>query len=332
MPITRGSGLYALVELVEVSPRDGLQNEKALLPTAVKVELVRRALAAGLRRIEVTSFVNPRLVPQMADAEAVMAGVLAAGLLPEGVRREDVRYIGLVLNERGLARAVDAGVDEVNCVVVATETFSRRNQNASVAEALDRAEAVVAGARAAGVGASVVVAASFGCPFEGEVDAEAVLAIAARCLDAGYGEIGLADTIGVGVPAQVRALVAGVRALPGGDRAKVRVHLHNTRNTGYANALAAAESGVDALDASLGGIGGCPFAPAATGNIATEDLHYLLERSGIRTGPQGAGPDGTGLVGVALASAGTWIAGELGITAPALLGRAGPFPPRAAPA
>ena len=171
------------MEIVEVAPRDGLQNEKALLSTADKVELVRRALAAGVRRVEVTSFVNPRLVPQLADAEAVMAGVLAAGL-PEGLSRDDVRWAGLVLNERGLARAVDAGVDEVNVVVVATETFSRRNQNASVAESLDRAEAVAAGARAAGIGASVVIAASFGCPFEGEVDPDAVLAIAARCLAA----------------------------------------------------------------------------------------------------------------------------------------------------
>jgi hydroxymethylglutaryl-CoA lyase len=304
------------VEIVEVAPRDGLQNESTLLPPAEKVELVRRALAAGVRRVEVTSFVHPRLVPQMADAEAVMAGVLAEAFLPDGVRRADVRYAGLVLNERGLARAVEAGVDEVNVVVVATETFSRRNQNVSVAQALDRAEGVAAAARAAGVEPSVVVAASFGCPFEGEVDPEGVLAIAARCLGAGYGEIGLADTIGVGVPAQVRSLVAGVRALPGGDRVRLRAHFHNTRNTGYANALAAAECGVEALDASLGGIGGCPFAPNATGNIATEDLQYLLQCSGWSTGLDLA----------ALADAGTWIAGRLGIGAPALLGRAGPFP------
>jgi hydroxymethylglutaryl-CoA lyase len=305
------------MEIVEVAPRDGLQNESTLLPTEDKVEVVRRALAAGVRRVEVTSFVNPRLVPQMADAEAVLAGVLADGVLPADVPRAAVRYAGLVLNERGLARAVDAGVDEVNVVVVATETFSRRNQNASVAEALDRAEAVATGARAAGVGASVVIAASFGCPFEGEVDAQAVLAVAARCLEAGYDEIALADTIGVGVPEQVRALVAGVRGLPGGNHVRLRAHFHNTRNTGYANALAAVECGVQALDASLGGIGGCPFAPNATGNIATEDLQYLLQRSGVDTG----------LDLEALAAAGTWIAGRLGITAPALLGRAGPFPP-----
>jgi hydroxymethylglutaryl-CoA lyase len=186
-----------------------------------------------------------------------------------------------------------------------------------VAEALDRAEAVATGARAAGVGASVVIAASFGCPFEGEVDAQAVLAVAARCLEAGYDEIALADTIGVGVPEQVRSLVAGVRGLPGGENVHLRAHFHNTRNTGYANALAAVECGVQALDASLGGIGGCPFAPNATGNIATEDLQYLLQRSGVDTG----------LDLEALAAAGTWIAGRLGITAPALLGRAGPFPP-----
>jgi hydroxymethylglutaryl-CoA lyase len=304
------------VEVVEVGPRDGLQNESTLLPTEVKLELVRRALAAGIRRVEVTRFVHPRLVPQMADAEAVMAGVLADGFLPGGVARQDVTYIGLVLNGRGLDRALAAGVDEVNVVIAASETFSRRNQNTGVAEMLDAAQDIAERAAAAGVRRSAVVSTAFGCPFEGEVAPDAVLAVAGRCLEAGYSEVALADTIGVGVPAQVRALVAGVRGLPGGDRVRLRAHFHNTRNTGYANALAAVESGVDVLDASLGGIGGCPFAPNATGNIATEDLQYLLERSGY--------PTGLDLPG--LADTGTWVSQQLGKEAPALLGRAGGFP------
>jgi hydroxymethylglutaryl-CoA lyase len=315
--------LAGTVEIVEVGPRDGLQNEATLLPTAAKVELIRRAVAAGVRRIEATSFVHPRLVPQMADAEAVMEGVLRPGFLPEGVTREDVRFVGLVLNARGLTRALAAGVDEVNVVVAASETFSLRNQNVGVAGMLDVAEEVAVQARAAGVGLSAVVSTAFGCPFEGEVDPQAVLAVVDRCLAAGYEEIAVADTIGVGVPAQVRTLVTGIRALqPGADggsvleRARLRAHFHNTRNTGYANALAAVEAGVEVLDASTGGIGGCPFAPNATGNIATEDLQYLLQRSGYETGLDLA----------ALAETGSWVTGLLGTQAPALLGRAGPFP------
>jgi hydroxymethylglutaryl-CoA lyase len=305
------------VEIVEVGPRDGLQNEKSLLPTEAKAELVRRAVDAGLRRIEVTSFVHPRLVPQMADAEAVMAAVTAEDFLPEGVDRRDVTYIGLVLNERGLDRALDAGVDEINVVVAASETFSQRNQNTSVAAMLDAADAIATRAGEAGIGRSLVISTAFGCPFEGEVPADAVLAIADRALRAGYDEVAVADTIGVGVPGQVRGLVAGIRGLADGDGVRLRAHFHNTRNTGYANALAAAENGIAALDASLGGIGGCPFAPNATGNIATEDLDYLLTRSEWTTGLRLDG----------LSTTGTWIAAQLSITAPALLGRAGPFPP-----
>ncbi len=304
-----------VVEIVEVGPRDGLQNESVLLPTEAKVEFVRRALAAGVRRIEVASFVHPRLVPQMADAEAVVAGVLGGGF-PEDVDREDVTLVGLVLNGRGLDRALAAGVDEVNVVIAASETFSQRNQNTSVAAMLAAAEDIAARATSAGVRCSAVVSTAFGCPFEGEVDPDAVLTVAGRCLDAGYSEVALADTIGVGVPAQVRSLTAGVRNLPGGDRARLRAHFHNTRNTGYANALAAVESGVQVLDASLGGIGGCPFAPKATGNIATEDLQYLLERSGYATG----------LRLPALAETGIWVAEQLGKEPSAMLGRAGGFP------
>ena len=305
----------AAVEVVEVGPRDGLQNEAAVLPTEVKVEFVRRALAAGVRRIEVASFVHPRLVPQMSDAEAVVADVLDHGF-PEDVDRADVTLIGLVLNRRGLDRALAAGVDEINVVLAASETFSQRNQNTSVAAMLDAAEDIAAQATAAGVRCSAVVSTAFGCPFEGEVPTDAVLAVADRALAAGYTEIAVADTIGVGVPAQVRSLAAGVRDLPGGDRVRLRAHFHNTRNTGYANALAAVEAGIEVLDASLGGIGGCPFAPNATGNIATEDLQYLLERSGYATGLQLP----------VLAGTGTWVADQLGKEAPALLGRAGVFP------
>jgi hydroxymethylglutaryl-CoA lyase len=303
------------VEIVEVGPRDGLQNEATLLPTATKVELVRRAVLAGARRIETASFVHPRLVPQMADAEAVLAAVRADGFLPPGVT--GVRHIGLVLNPRGLARALAAGVDEVNVVVAASEGFARANQNATVAQLVDAAAGIAADARSAGVPASAVISTAFGCPFDGEVAADQVLAVAARLIEAGFGELAVADTIGVGVPAQVRRLVAGIGALPGAGGVRLRAHFHNTRNTGYANALAAVEAGVGVLDASLGGIGGCPFAPDATGNIATEDLVYLLHRSGH--------PTGLDLIG--LADTGRWIGDRLGRQPPALLGRAGPFPP-----
>jgi len=305
------------VEIVEVGPRDGLQNEPTVLGTQDKLALIRRAVSAGARRVEAVSFVNPRLVPQMADAEAVMAAVTADGFLPDGVVRPQVRWIGLVLNQRGLQRALAAGVDEINVVVPASDTFSRRNQGAGLAEMLDVADAILEQARTAGVGTSVVVSTAFGCPFEGEVPESIVLDVVRRCLAAGPDEIAVADTIGVGVPTQVRSLVAGIRGLDGGRRVRLRAHFHNTRNTGYANALAAVEAGVRVLDASLGGIGGCPFAPAATGNIATEDLVYLLHRSGYVTGLDLAGTAATG----------TWIAERLGRQAPALLGRAGPFPP-----
>ncbi|TQS44869.1 hydroxymethylglutaryl-CoA lyase [Cryptosporangium phraense] len=292
------------MEIVEVGPRDGLQNEDALVPTPAKIAYVEALVAAGARRIEATSFVHPKRVPQMADAEAVMAGVPRGG---------GVSYIGLVVNERGLDRALASGVDEVNVVVVATETFSRRNQGMSVAEAVASFGAISARARAAGLRVTATIGASFGCPFEGEVAPSAVGALVRSCTDAGADEIALADTIGVGVPADVARLVEAARdvtALP------LRFHFHNTRNTGYANALAAVSLGAAALDASAGGIGGCPFAPAATGNIATEDLAYALRRSGVASG--------LSLSGVVGAAA--FIEGELGAPVPALLGRAGDFP------
>lgn len=294
------------VQLVEVGPRDGLQNERKVLSVDDKVELITRAVDAGARRIEAVSFVNPKRVPQMAGAEDVMAAV---------PRHDGVSYIGLVLNRRGLDRALTAGVDEVNVVVVSTEEFSRRNQGCSVAEGVSAAIDIVREARQADVFSTVTIATAFGCPFSGEVAASWVGELIGD-LVAGSApdELALADTIGVGVPAQVRALakVAALRA-PGIPQ---RWHFHNTRNTGYANALAALDIGATALDASIGGYGGCPFAPAATGNIASEDLVYALDRSGVVTGVDMS----------ALVDAADWLGGVLEREVPALLGRAGGFP------
>lgn len=300
--LVTGPGLPP-VEVVEVAPRDGLQNQATLLPTSTKLELIRRAVDAGIHRIEATSFVHPDRVPQLADAEAVMAGV---------PRVNGVRYIGLVLNTRGAERAISAGVDEVNAVVVASDTFGKRNQGVGSAESIAVWHDIAAVAQRAGVPASITVAVAFGCPFEGEVPATRVAEIIRRAAAAGPIEVALADTIGVGVPTQVAELTeAAAVAAPG---VPLRFHFHNTRNTGYANAVAAVQAGVTTLDASIGGIGGCPFAPAATGNIATEDLVYTLHRMGIQTG---ADID-------TVTRAGSWIAEQLGIEAPALLSRAVP--------
>lgn len=295
----------ARVEIVEVGPRDGLQNEQTLVDAPTKIALIERMLDAGVRRIEATSFVHPQRVPQMADAEQVMAGV---------PRDRDASYIGLVLNDRGLDRALEAGVDEANVVVVATETFSERNQGLSVDEMLASWERIAGRARGAGLRTSVTISAAFGCPFEGEVAAQRIVDLAARIAASGPDEIALGDTIGVAVPPQVTDVVTRVAGQVG--RIPLRCHFHNTRNTGYANAVAALDAGVAALDASVGGIGGCPFAPDATGNIATEDLIYLLDRSGVDHG-------------VSLREAtrtAEWIGERLGATVPGLLSRAGPFP------
>jgi hydroxymethylglutaryl-CoA lyase len=303
------------VQLVEVAPRDGLQNESAHLSTTEKLQMVHRLVAAGLRRIEAVSFAHPRAVPQMADAEAVAAG------LPRG----SVSWIGLVLNERGLDRALDAGMDEVNVVVVVTDTFSRRNQGMGVPEAIAQWGRIAHRAQAAGVRTTVTLGAAFGCPFEGEVPVATVAEVLRRCVAAGPDEVALADTIGVGVPAQVEALAAVADAHAPGTG--LRWHFHNTRNTGYANASAAwrlsAGAAVPvALDSSVGGIGGCPFAPAATGNIATEDLLYLLQRSGAALDIDGS----------ELLPLGPWLGQVLGHPVPAQLGRAGAFPPQSADA
>jgi hydroxymethylglutaryl-CoA lyase len=294
------------VTIVEVSPRDGLQNEAVVLPTEAKVELIGRLVAAGARRVEAVSFAHPKLVPAMADAEAVMERV---------PRPDGVSYAGLVLNRRGLDRALGSGVDEVNVVVCVSETFNRRNQNASTEESMQAAAEVIGRARGQGLFTTLTLATSFGCPFEGEVDPGRVVELAARGAAAGAHELCLADTIGAGVPSQVRDLVARVRDTVGAEP-PLRFHFHNTRNTGFANAVTAVELGARVLDASAGGIGGCPFAPRATGNIATDDLVFLLERMGLDTGYDLE----------ALLPTAAFLSERLGHEVPALLPRAGTFP------
>lgn len=293
------------VQILEVGPRDGLQNEPRQLPVPVKAELIRRLIDAGIRRVEVASFVNPKRVPQMADAEELLA------TLP---RVPGVSYVGLVLNRKGFDRARAAGCDEVGMAVVASDTFNRRNQGVSTDESIAQWLEIAAEARKEGIRAQVTVSAAFGCPFEGDVPVERVIDIARQVAAGNPEEICFADTIGAGVPMQVTDLLARARAaLPG---VTLRCHFHNTRNTGLANAYAAVESGVSILDASVGGIGGCPFAPAATGNIPTEDLVYMLERGGIETGVSL-----NGLIDTA-----AWLGNELGRTVPGMLSRAGSFP------
>ncbi|MEO9200499.1 MAG: hydroxymethylglutaryl-CoA lyase [Antricoccus sp.] len=260
--------------IVEVSPRDGLQNEKTLLSTGAKLDLIEQLIEAGARRIEAVSFVHPRLVPAMADAEAIMEGV---------PRRDDVSYIGLVLNPRGWSRARLAGVDEINVVACASETFSEKNQNSTIEGIISDAEEVLADAASNGMPTSLTITVAFGCPFEGEVDPDVVIDLARRGAAAGAQERAIGDTVGVGVPTQVTRLFDGIRDEVGPD-VRLRGHFHNTRNTGYANAAAALAAGVRVLDASAAGIGGCPFAPKATGNIATEDLLYMAHRMGFETG------------------------------------------------
>ena len=299
----------ARVNIVEVGPRDGLQSEPETLSTGNKRKFVELAIEAGIRRLEVASFVHPKRVPQMADAEALI------DVLPE---RDDVSYIGLVMNERGLDRALDTSVHEVGMVIVATDSYNRKNQGVPTAESVEAWLAIANRAKGNGRRANVMISSAFGCPYEGEVSVSRVVDIAKRVVEVGPAELGIADSIGVAVPSQVSELVAALRdAL--GDELPFRIHLHNTRNTGLANAQAAVDAGVTSIDASIGGIGGCPFAPAATGNIPTDDLVYMLSRSGIDTG--------VSLDGVVAAC--RWLEAELGRTVPAMLPKAGGFPPAA---
>ena len=261
------------IAICDVGPRDGLQNDPKILAPETRGELVNRLAAAGLPRIEAVSFVNPERVPQMGGAEEVVTGI---------ERLPDVLYAGLVLNERGYDRLATTSLDEVHFAFAATETFNQRNQNASVEESLETAERIVARAHEDGLRATVTVGAAFGCPFEGEVAPGTPLGLAERLVTGGADEIVFADTIGVGVPRQVRELVEQTLTFAHGK--PIGLHLHNTRNTGIANALVGIEAGASVLDASVGGIGGCPFAPKATGNICTEDLVYMLHGEGIETG------------------------------------------------
>lgn len=258
------------IDIVEVGPRDGLQNEDMILDTDAKLALIDHLVRAGMRRIEAVSFSHPDYVPQMADAEAVMAGV---------DRDAGVRYIGLVMNRRGWQRAVDAGVDEVNVPIFATETFNRENQGAPIGETHDVLAEIAADARGRAIPVSVTIGVAWGCPFEGEVSLDAVVELATRLAKLDIAEIALADTIGVADPWAVTERIEATRRVIGDI--PLRVHFHDTRATGIANAYAAIGAGITTIDASVGGVGGCPFAPAATGNIATEDLVYMLDRAGL---------------------------------------------------
>ena len=292
------------ITICDVAPRDGLQNEDTHLDPETRAELVNRLAAARVPRIEAVSFVNPARVPQMAGAEEVVAGI---------DRQDGVVYAGLVLNERGYDRLAATALDEVHVAFAATEAFNRRNQNASPEESLEAAAAIVGRAHGDDLRATVTIGVSFGCPFEGAVDPGRVLGFAERLAAAGADEIVFADTVGVGVPRQVRELVSGAAGLG----PPIGVHLHNTRNTGFANAYAALDAGATVLDASVGGIGGCPVAPRATGNICTEDLVYMLNGEGVETGI-----DLDALIDIA-----AWLEGLLGRQLPGQVYRAGSFEP-----
>ena len=293
------------VSIIEVGPRDGLQSEPELLSTDVKLEFIAKAIDAGIRRMEVTSFVHPKRVPQMADAEDVVRGLPA---------RDDVTYIGLVLNKRGFDRARDVAMDEIGMAVIASETYNQRNNGAAIQDSINSWLEMSAEAKQVGMRANCMVSSAFGCPFEGEVPLQRVLDIVKQIMEGNPVELGFADSIGVGVPAQVTEMIGAVREIV--VDTPIRFHFHNTRNTGLANAMAAVDAGVDSLDASIAGIGGCPFAPAATGNIPTDDLLYMLDRSGVETG--------VSLDKIVETS--FWLQEQLGRGTPAMLPKAGIFP------
>ena len=296
------------VSILEVGPRDGLQSEPEILPTEIKKEFITRTINAGIKNIEVTSFVHPKKVPQMADAEKLVES------LPD---RDDVTYIGLIMNQRGFERARDCGIDEVGMVIVSTDTYNMKNQNVVTQQSIDNWLDIASSAKSAGIRTSVVIACSFGCPYEGEVDPEHIASIAEQILKGEPDVIGLADSVGVAVPNQVKTTFALIKDLA--PTIPLRTHLHNTRNTGLANAAAAVEAGVTIIDASTGGIGGCPFAPKATGNIPTDDLLYMLDRSGIETG--------VNLKEIVKTT--DWLENQLGRSVPAMVPKAGIFPENA---
>ena len=292
------------ITICDVGPRDGLQNQPLSLEPAVRAELVDLLAASGVPRIEAVSFVSPKHVPQMAGAEAVVAAL---------ERRAGVVYAGLAVNERGYDRLRETGLDEVHYAFAASEEFNQRNAHASVEEGVAGAQRIVERAKADGIRSTVTIGVAFGCPFERAVDPGHVAELASRIVGFGADEIVLADTVGVGVPRQVRDLVGRTVALG----PPVGIHLHNTRNTGFANAYAALEAGATVFDASVGGIGGCPFAPRATGNIATEDLVYLFHGEGVETGI-----DLDALIGVA-----NWLESSLGRELEGQVYKAGTFAP-----
>ena len=296
------------ISILEVGPRDGLQSEPEILPTEVKKEFITRTIDAGIKQIEVTSFVHPKKVPQMADAEKLVES------LPEN---DDVTYIGLIMNQRGFERARDCGIDEVGMVIVSTDTYNMKNQNVVTQESIDNWLSIAAEAKSAGIRTSVVIACSFGCPYEGEIDPEHIASIAEQVLKGKPDVLGLADSVGVAVPSQIKKTFSLIKELA--PSIPLRTHLHNTRNTGLANAAAAVEAGVSIIDASTGGIGGCPFAPRATGNIPTDDLLYMLDRSGVETGVD--------LRQVVKTT--DWLEEQLGRSVPAMVPKAGIFPENA---
>ena len=296
------------VSILEVGPRDGLQSEPEILPTEIKKEFITRTINAGIKNIEVTSFVHPKKVPQMADAEKLVES------LPD---RDDVTYIGLIMNQRGFERARDCGIDEVGMVIVSTDTYNMKNQNVVTQQSIDNWLDIASSAKSAGIRTSVVIACSFGCPYEGEVDPEHIASIAEQILKGEPDVLGLADSVGVAVPNQIKTTFSLIKELA--PTIPLRTHLHNTRNTGLANAAAAVEVGVSIIDASTGGIGGCPFAPKATGNIPTDDLLYMLDRSGIETG--------VNLKEIVKTT--NWLENQLGRPVPAMVPKAGIFPDNA---
>ncbi len=298
------------IEICDVGPRDGLQNAARVWSADERIAFIDRLAAAGLPRIEAVSFVNPKRVPQMAEPEAVMAGIK---------RPEGLQIAGLALNARGAERAIAAGVDEVRYVVIASETFNQRNQGREIEETLKGYDEIASKVTAAGLKLSAAVGAAFGCPFEGNVPLEQVVRLSKRLAAGGAGEIGLADSIGSGVPPQVKERFAAVRDAVGPD-ITLGCHFHNTRNTGFANAVAALEAGVKVFDSSLGGIGGCPFAPKATGNIATEDLGFMMRNMGVETG----------IDLEALLETSEWVEGYFDEALPGLVMKAGLFPEVAA--
>ena len=293
------------IKLVEVGPRDGLQSEPEILSTDSKAQFIGRAVDAGVRRIEVASFVHPKLVPQMADAEDLVA------MLPD---LDGVTYIGLIMNQRGLDRALTTKINEIGMVVVASDTYNRKNQGVGTEESIAVWNSICAQAKSNNLRANVMISSAFGCPYEGEVSIDRVVEIAKQVVESEPAELGIADSIGVGVPGQVSDLLGRVSEVA--CDIPLRCHFHNTRNTGLANAQSAVDAGVTYLDASIGGIGGCPFAPAATGNIPTDDLLYMLDRSGVTTGVD---------LGKIIETS-AWLAQELGRDVPALLPKAGVFP------